>query len=226
MNILLFGAAGIVGNAVLRECLYADDVERVQTVGRTATGQHHALLVEIVHQDRWNCDAIEAQLSGFDACFFCLGLSSTGMSEEQYKRMPYDLTLAAAETLSRLNRPMTFVYVSGAGIDSTERSRSMWARVKGRTESALRIPPLKAVCLFQPGLIEPMHGGQLKTASCRRIYSALKPYRRCCSLFPRSELTTETIGRAMLVVARTGARQVVLEATDISSHCRAAARAV
>jgi uncharacterized protein YbjT (DUF2867 family) len=226
LNVLLFGATGMVGTGVLRECLHAADVGRVQTVGRTATGKSDAKLVEIVHQDLWNYDAIEAQLCGFDACFFCLGVSSAGMSEEQYKRMTYDLTLAAAETLSRLNPQMTLVYVSGAGTDSTERGRSMWARVKGRTENALRILPFKAVYLFRPGLIEPMHGAQSKTTSYRRIYSALKPLlpilRR---VFPRSVLTTEMIGRAMLTVARTGARKVVLETADISALCKADAPA-
>jgi uncharacterized protein YbjT (DUF2867 family) len=227
LNILLFGATGMVGSGVLRECLHADDVARVQTVGRTATGQTHNKLVELVHQDLWNYEPIEAQLCGFDACFFCLGVSSAGMSEEQYKRKTYDLTLAAATTLARLNPQMTFVYVSGAGSDSTERGRSMWARVKGQTENALRILPFKAVYLFRPRLIEPMHGAQSKTASYRRIYKVLKPLlpilRRT---FPRSVLTTEMIGRAMLVVARTGARKVVLESADISALCKADARVV
>ena len=227
MNILLFGATGMVGNGVLRECLHAKDVERVQTVGRTATGQQHANLVEVIHHDLWNYDAIEACLAGFHACFFCLGVSSAGKSEEQYKHMTYDLTLAAAATLSRLNPQMTFVYVSGAGTDSTERGRSMWARVKGRTENALRILPFKAVYLFRPGLIEPMHGAQSKTASYRRIYAVLKPLlpilRR---VFPKSVLTTEMIGRAMLAVTRAGARKVVLEPADISALCRSDARAV
>jgi len=137
MNVLLFGATGVVGQGVMRECLMDPEVHLLQTVGRTATGAQHAKLREVVHNDLWHYESRESQLSDFNACFFCLGVSSSGMREENYERVTYGITLAAAQTLSRLNPRMTFIYVSGAGTDSSERGRIMWARVKGKTENAL-----------------------------------------------------------------------------------------
>jgi uncharacterized protein YbjT (DUF2867 family) len=125
MNVLLFGGTGMVGQGVLRECLLDADVQFVQTVGRNATGVPHPKLREIVHPDLWHYASIEPELSGFDACFFCLGVSSAGMQEADYERVTYGITMAAAETLSRLNPQMTFIYVSGAGTDSSERGRIM-----------------------------------------------------------------------------------------------------
>jgi uncharacterized protein YbjT (DUF2867 family) len=137
MKLLLFGATGMVGQGVLRQCLLDPNVEAIVTVGRTATGAHHPKLHEIVRQDLWNYADIAPDLSGFQACFFCLGVSSAGMAERDYERITYGITLAAAQTLCRLNPQMVFVYVSGAGTDSSEHGRSMWTRVKGRTENAL-----------------------------------------------------------------------------------------
>jgi uncharacterized protein YbjT (DUF2867 family) len=217
MRILLFGATGMVGQGVLRECLRAADVELVQAIGRTPTGQHHPKLREVVHPDLLDYRAIEAELRGFDACFFCLGVSSVGLNEVDYTRLTYDLTLAAAQTLARLNPQMTFVYVSGAGTDSTERGRSMWARVKGRTENALLRLPFKAVYLFRPGIIQPLHGIRPKTAWSRVLYSGMRPLLPLLRvLLPRLVLTTEIVGQAMLAVARHGAPKAVLEARDIS----------
>src|SRR5437868_5629258 len=136
MKVILFGATGMVGQGVLRECLLDPDVEAVLTIGRTATGQHHAKLREIVHADLTDYAAVERDLAGHDACLFCLGVSAAGMSEQDYTRITYDVTLAAAQALARLAPGMTFIYVSGEGTDSTERKRAMWARVKGRTENA------------------------------------------------------------------------------------------
>src|SRR5580698_3602450 len=161
MNVLLFGATGMVGQGVLRECLLDSGVESVVSIGRSATGVHSASgvsnpkLREIVHADLADYSTIESQLTGFDACFFCLGISSTGLTEEQYSRITYDITLRAAETLARLNTGMTFVYVSGAGTDSSEHGRTMWARVKGRTENALLRMPFRAAYMFRPGVIQP-----------------------------------------------------------------------
>ena len=145
MKVLIFGATGMVGQGVLRECLRAPDVEVVQTVGRTRTGQLDPRLNELIQPDLMDYRTVEDSLTGFDACFFCLGVSSAGLQEAEYARLTYDLTLAAAQTLARLNPQMTFVYVSGAGTDSTEHGRTMWARVKGRTENALLRLPFKAV---------------------------------------------------------------------------------
>src|ERR1700692_3449864 len=141
MKVMIFGATGMVGQGVLRECLLDLDIEAVLTIGRSSTGTHHAKLREVVHADMFHYSDIEADLKGFDACFFCLGASSAGMPEQQYEKLTYTLTLAAAETLSRINPAMAFFYVSGAGTDSSEKGRIMWARIKGKTENAILLLP-------------------------------------------------------------------------------------
>ena len=218
MNVVLFGATGMIGQGVLRECLLAPDVNRVLTIGRTATGVQNAKLQEIVQADLWNYASIEAQLRGFDACFFCLGVTSAGMSEADYSRVTYGITMAAAETLCRLNPDMTFVFVSGAGADSTENGRLMWARVKGKTENAIARLPFKASFAFRPGVVQPMNGERSRTAAYRVLYAMTKPLlpllRRVA---PGQILTTEQFGRAMLLVVRQGAPKRVLESTDINS---------
>jgi uncharacterized protein YbjT (DUF2867 family) len=215
MNVLIFGATGMVGQGVLRECLLAPDVRLVQTVGRTATGVQHPKLRDLIQKDLFHY-ANEADFSRFDACFFCLGVSSAGMKEADYERITYSITLAAAETLSRLNPRMTFIYVSGAGTDSSEQGRSMWARVKGRTENALMRLPFKDVYMFRPGAIEPLHGERSKTPAYRALYVILKPLLRLLRrIFPNSILTTEQIGLAMLNAARRRAPKRVLEPKDI-----------
>jgi uncharacterized protein YbjT (DUF2867 family) len=216
MNVLLFGATGMIGQGVLRECLLDPGVERVVTVGRGATGVTNPKLRDIVYSDLPNFGPIEALLEGFDACFFCLGVTSAGMSEADYTRVTYDITMAAAKVLVRLNPAMTFVFVSGAGTDSTERGRLMWARIKGKTENALLGMPFKAAYMFRPGVIQPMHGVRSRTAAYRLLYSMTAPLipllRR---LFPNQILTTEEMGRAMLNAARRGSPTRVLESRDI-----------
>ena len=217
MNVLIFGATGMVGRGVLRECLLADDVVRVRAIGRTATGQSHPKLQELVHQDLFEYSTIEADLTNLDACFFCIGVTSSGMAEAQYTRLTYELTLSAAQTLARLNPQMTFVYVSGAGADSSEVGKVMWARVRGRLENALQRLPFKAVYVFRPGIIQPLHGIRSKTGSYRWLYTLTRPLLPLLRmLMPQTVLSTEIMGRAMLAVARHGAPKAVLEAADIS----------
>jgi uncharacterized protein YbjT (DUF2867 family) len=216
MNVLIFGATGMIGQGVLRECLLDPDVQFVQTIGRSATGLEHEKLREIVHQDMTSYASLDVQLSGCDACFFCLGVSSSGMKEDEYERVTYGITMAAAEALSRLNPLMTFIYVSGAGTDSSEHGRIMWARVKGRTENALLRLPFKAAYMFRPGVIEPLHGVRSKTPAYRIGYALVGPLlpllRRA---FPNAILTTEQIGLAMLSVAKHGVQKRILESKDI-----------
>jgi len=218
MKVILFGATGMVGQGVLRECLLDPDVELVQTVGRTSAGVQHPKLRDSVHADLFQYQSIESQLTGFDACFFCLGVASSGMKEADYQRITYQLTLAAAETLLRLNPRMTFIYVSGSGTDSSEHGRMMWARVKGKTENALLRLPFQAAYMFRPGFIQPLDGIQSKTPWYRLFYTLTAPVlpllRR---LFPNQILTTQQIGRAMLHVAENGAPRPILEASDIRS---------
>ncbi len=216
MNIIVFGATGMVGQGVLRECLLDSGVQGVKTIGRTATQVQHPKLREIVHKDLWNFSAIEADLSGSDACFFCLGVASTGMKDADYEHITYGITMAAAQTLCRLNSQMTFVYVYGAGSDSSEQGKSMWARVRGKTENALSRLPFRAACIFRLGVIQPLHGAKSKTAAYRLFYAAMKPLLPILRwLIPNFILTTEQIGRAMLAVARNGAPKRILESKDL-----------
>ena len=218
MKIVIFGATGMVGQGVLRECLLDPDVQMIQAIGRTSAGVQHPKLREIVHQDLWHYADIESDLSGFDACFFCLGVSSSGMKEEVYACVTYDITMAAAETLCRLHPKLTFIYVSGAGADSSEHGRTMWARVKGKTENAMLRLPFAAAYMFRPGVIEPVHGARSKTVSYRVLYTLTKPLLPVLRwVFPNYVLTTEQIGRAMLAVAKHGFPKRVLESKDIRS---------
>jgi uncharacterized protein YbjT (DUF2867 family) len=218
MNVLLFGATGMVGQGVLRECLLGPEVQNVSSIGRNATGQHHPKLRELVRKDLLDFSAIEAELSGFDACFFCLGVSSAGMNEERYRQITYDITMAAAQTLVRLNPNMTFIYVSGAGTSSTERGFTMWSRVKGKTENDLLRLPFKAAYMFRPAAIVPLHGVESKTKSYRLIYAVTAPLLPLLnSLFPKYVTTTEQVGRAMLKVAKQGASKPILENLDINA---------
>ena len=217
MNVLLLGATGMVGQGVLRECLLDPGVTRVVTLGRSATGQHHAKLREIVRADLMNVPSYAPELDRFDACFFCLGVSSAGMTEERYTRVTYDLTLAIAQALAKLNPSMTFIFVSGMGTDSSERGRVMWARVKGRTENALLKLPFKAY-MFRPGLIIPLRGITSRTTWYNVLYVLLKPLLPIVKkVFPGSVTTTEQVGRAMLAVARGGYPRRILESRDIGS---------
>ncbi len=216
MKVILFGASGMVGQGVLRECLLDPEVATVLSIVRSSTGQQHPKLREIVHKDFLDFSSLEMELSGFDACFFCLGVSSAGMSEENYRRITYDITLAAAQTLVKLNSNMTFVYVSGAGTDSSERGRVMWARVKGQTENALLRLPFKAAYMFRPALIVPLHGIKSRTGLYRIFYSVLGPVLPLLKAFPKYVTTTEKVGRAMLIVAKRGATKPVLENSDIN----------
>ena len=206
----------MVGQGVLRECLLDPDVHQILSIVRTPSGQQHSKLRELVHTNFFDYSAIESQLTGFDACFFSLGVSSAGMDEAKYTHLTYDLTLAAANTLTRLNPQITFLYVSGAGTDSTERGRIMWARVKGKTENDLLKLPFHAAYMFRPGFIQPLHGIRSKTKLYQFFYTALNPILPLLkSAFPKYITTTEELGRAMLNVAKHGYPKPILEIADI-----------
>jgi uncharacterized protein YbjT (DUF2867 family) len=217
MKVILFGATGMVGQGVLRECLLDGGVESVLAVGRSSSGQRHAKLREIVHDNFLDFSRIESELAGFDACFFCLGVSSVGMSEERYRHLTYDITLAAAKTLSKLNPQMVFVYVTGRGTDSTEQGRLAWARIKGKTENDLLKLPFKAAYMFRPAGIQPLHGVRSKTAWIQAIYAVTAPLLSLLNrTSPQLMTTTEQVGRAMIRVARDGFPRPVLESEDIN----------
>lgn len=207
----------MVGQSVLRECLLDTRIKRVVTIGRNATGQQHPKLNELVHANLLDLSALEGKLSGFDACFFCLGVSSAGMSEEKYKAITYDLTMSVAKTLVRLNPAMTFTYVTGAGTDSSARGRSMWARIKGKTENDLLKLPFKAAYMFRPGGILPLHGVRSKTKLYQAVYMVMKPfYPMLEKWFPNSVTTSEKVGRAMIEVAINGYPKPIIESSDLN----------
>jgi len=217
MNIIIFGATGMVGQGALREALLDPAVTRVVTVGRSTTGQQHPKLREIVHANLFDLSLIAHQLTGLDGCLFCLGVSSAGMTEADYQRVTHDLTLSVAQTLVTRNPQMTFVYVSGAGTDSSERGGSMWARVKGATENALFKMPFKAAYMFRPGFIQPLHGIVSKTLLYRAIYVITKPIYPLLARFASNYITTtEVVGKAMVRVVREGASERVIEQREIN----------
>ena len=217
MKVILFGGSGMVGQGVLRECLIDPGIETVLSVGRSPLGRQHAKLLEIRHDDFTDYAAIEPQLAGYDACFFCLGVSSIGMNEERYRHLTYDITLAAARTLARLNPSMVFTYVTGRGTDSTEQGPLMWARVKGKTENDLLKLPFKAAYMFRPSGIQPLHGVRSKTGWINAIYFVTAPLLSfLVRAVPNHMTNSERLGRAMISVARNGYPKPVLESADIN----------
>lgn len=216
MLVILFGANGLVGQGALRELLSDEDVTTVLAVGRSATGQRHPKLKELIQEDVSDLRMLEAELRGYDACLFCLGVSAIGMSEPEYKRITYDLTLKVAQTLERLNPRMTFVYVSGGGTDATERGNVMWARVKGATENALLAMPFARAYMLRPGFVRPLHGSAPKNAWYRALSAVTGPiFPLLKRLFPGQVTTTEEVGQAMLQLLKRGSEERVLENRDI-----------
>lgn len=217
MKALVFGATGMIGQAVLRECLRDPGVSRVVTIGRRAIGVPDPKVVDIVEPDVAHVARHEAELRDVDACFFCLGVTSLGLSEAEYSRMTYDLTIAAARELVRINLHMTFIYVSGAGSDSTERGRVMWARVKGRTENALLTLGFHAAYMFRPGAVIPLHGIRSRTGWYNAVYAIIRPIAGpLARLSPAHVTTSDRLARAMLVVARDGYHSPIVESSDIN----------
>jgi len=212
LKAIITGATGMVGEGVLHECLLHPQVESVLVINRKPCGVTHPKLKEIIHQDFFDLSAIENQLSGYNACFFCLGVSSIGMKEPDYYRLTYTLTMNAAQTLSRLNPDMTFCYVSGGGTDSTEKGRSMWARVKGKTENDLMKLPFKNVFAFRPGYMHPTQGLK-NTLPSYKYMSWMYPFFR--AVFPKFVSTLAELGLAMINAARFGYDKPVLEVRDI-----------
>jgi uncharacterized protein YbjT (DUF2867 family) len=216
-NYLIFGATGMVGQGVVRECLLDPSVRRVLTVGRSPSGADHPKLRDLIVPDLTDLSAVESRLAGFDACCFCVGVTSAGLSEAEYTRLTYDLTLAVARTLVRLNPGMTFLFLSGLGADSSERGRVMWARVKGRTENALLRLPFRAAYMFRPGYIQPLDGIRSRTGWYRLFYRAMAPLSPLLrARFPGAVTTTRQLGRAMLAVARRGHPTPILDSRAIN----------
>lgn len=215
MNVVLFGATGMVGQGVLIECLDDAGVKRVVSVVRRPTGVTHEKLTEIVHQDFFDYTAIEPSLRDLDACFFCLGVSSVGMKEEDYRHITYDLTMAAARTLHRLNPKLAFIYVSGAHTDSSEQGRSMWARVKGKTENDLA-KLFATAYAFRPGYIHPVKGVTSKTGWVRVAITVLRPVGFLLKQFQGVGTSSDVLGRAMIAAVRSGVPSHAVEVREIN----------
>jgi uncharacterized protein YbjT (DUF2867 family) len=218
MKVVIFGATGMVGKGVLLECLEDARVEHVLLVSRHPIDVNHRKIREIVHADFTEFGSIQARLADLDACFYCLGVSAVGLSEGQYQHLTYDLTLAAATALASASTGrLTFCYVSGEGTDSTERGRTMWARVKGKTENALLRLPFKAAFMFRPGYIQPLRGIRSKTRWYQVLYDVMGPfYPMLRRLFPGYVTTTENIGHAMIQAAAAGYSKRILSSADIN----------
>jgi uncharacterized protein YbjT (DUF2867 family) len=214
VTVLLFGGSGLIGHGALNAALADDRVSRVLSIGRRTTGREHPKLDELVLDDFFDYTAVEDQLTGFDACLFCLGVSAAGKSESAYRRLTYDLTLAAAETLVRLNSDMTFVYVSGEGTNAD--GRAMWARVKGETEDALSALPFAAVYNVRPAYIQPQGDARSRIALYRVLYAAFAPlYPLLRRVFPSYVTTTDEVGRALVEAGLAGAPSRVLDSRAI-----------
>ncbi|CAD5254506.1 MULTISPECIES: NAD-dependent epimerase/dehydratase family protein [unclassified Imperialibacter] len=214
INAIVTGASGMVGEGVMHECLNHPDVEKVLVIGRKPCGTTHPKLTEIIHKDFFDLTPIADQLKGYNACYFCLGVSSVGMKEPEYKKLTYDLTLHAAELLARLNPDMTFCYVSGAATDSSEKGKSMWARVKGKTENDLLKLPFKAAYMFRPGYMQPTPGLS-NTLKYYKYITWMYPFLK--TVFPGSVSTLADLGQAMLGVTLKGYDKKVLEVRDIKA---------
>ena len=227
VRVILFGGTGMVGSGVLRECLLDPAVDAVLSISRTSTQVQSPKLAELLLPDLTDLSPVEERLVGYDAAFFCLGVSSVGKSEAEYSRVTYDLTTRVAETLARRNPTMTFVYVSGVGTDSTEKGRTMWARVKGRTENALLRMPFKAAFMFRPGIIQPRYGIRSKNVGFRVGYVVLYPVVLILkALTPRSITSTDRVGLAMIRVARAGWATPILLPADINAAAKLEADSV
>jgi uncharacterized protein YbjT (DUF2867 family) len=209
---IITGATGMVGEGVLQMCLHHPDVAAVLVINRKPMGIVHPKLTEIIHADFFHLSAIEGQLSGYNACFFCLGVSSVGMNAEQYFQSTYTLTMQMGEMLSRLNPDMSFCYVSGAGTDSSEKGSSRWARVKGKTENDLMRLPFRQVFAFRPGFIKSFPG-LTRTHDLYKYIGWVFPIGR--AIYPAGFCTLKELALAMIHVVKQGYERRIIEGKDI-----------
>ena len=218
LKVIVTGATGMIGEGVMRQCLLHPEVERVLVVSRKSCGVTDPKLKEILHQDFQNLSSIVSDLKGFDACFFCLGVSSVGLKEPEYRKLTYDLTMHFANTVLQVNPGITFTYVSGVGTDSTEKGKSMWARVKGKTENDLLKLPFAKAYMFRPGYIHPMPGYK----NTLKLYAAFTwSYPVIKRVFPKFVCTLKDVAMAMINCVNKGPEKKILEVNDIKALAKA-----
>jgi len=216
MKVIVTGATGMVGKGVLLECLDHPDVLEVLSIGRNPLRMDHAKLKEVIHADFSDFSPIKEELRGYDACFHCMGVTSVGKKEEEYRKLTYDYTMALARLLHNLNRDIVFNYVSGVGTDSSEKGKIMWARVKGKTENDLLGLGFKAAYMFRPGIIIPLKGIKSKTRMANVFYGSFMWLIKIIKFFsPKSIVNTTQVGLAMINSVRVGYEKNVLEPEDI-----------
>jgi uncharacterized protein YbjT (DUF2867 family) len=213
---IITGSTGMVGKGVLLECLQSPQVEAVLVINRSPLGMSHPKLREVLHSDFFNLASIRDALTGYNACFFCLGVTAAGMAKKEYHRLTYDLTLNVAVTLKELNPGMTFCYISGAGTDGSEKGKVMWATVKGKTENTLLGLGFKDAYMFRPGFIRPIKGVRSKTSLYNALYVILSPLFPLIMKFPKYATSSETLSKAMIKVVSEGYEKKVLESIDIN----------
>jgi hypothetical protein len=217
IRVIITGSTGMVGKGVLLECLDNPAVSQILVINRHTLNIQHPKLKEVITNNFYDLSSIEQELKGYDACYFCLGVSAFRMKEEDYHHITYDLTISVAQTLLRLNPGLVFCYISGQGTDSSEKGKTMWARVKGKTENALLAMPFKAAYMFRPGYIHPMRGVKSRTALYNALYAVMKPlYPVLKRLFPNSTTTNQAIGKAMIAVVQDPIQKQILNSPDIN----------
>lgn len=216
MKVILFGSTGMIGQGVLIECLKDARIESVLVVNRSSCTVSHPKLTEILHSDFFNLSPIASSLKGYNACFFCIGVTSAGHSEAYYHTQTFELTTKVAKAILKANKELTFCYISGAGSDSSENGSTMWARVKGKTENALFHMPFKSAYMFRPGYIQPLNGIKSRTKLYNAMYTICKLFYFMLKHVESMVTNTETLGRAMISAAANGYNKRILESKDIN----------
>jgi hypothetical protein len=214
---VIFGSTGMIGKGLLLECLDSADVKSVLVINRQAGGIKHAKLKEIIHKNFMDLSPLAAELANYNTCYFCLGVTSAGLPEEEYNKITFDLTVSVANDLLKINREIAFCYLSGAGTDSTEKGKMMWARVKGRTENALLAMPFKKAYMFRPGYIQPKRGIRSRTRLYNIMYAIFTPLYYVLRPFKGLVTDTGSLGRAMIRAVASGYGKQILEVKDINA---------
>ena len=220
MKAIILGSTGMVGKAVLLECLEDSSITKVLVINRRPLNLTHKKLVEVVHDDFYNVSSLSNQLAEYDACFFCLGISSVGLSEEKYRKITYDLTLSFARTFVAANHAAVFCYVSGTGTDSSEQGKLMWARVKGKTENDLLRLPFRDAYMFRPGYIQPLKGVRARSAIVNILYFVFTPLYYILKAADSAVTDSVSLGKAMIHAAVSGYDKKIVEPKDINRLAR------